>query len=575
MTTRVDKRDYSFRIEHMPHASIGIVYRNHGENKDITLRKVTDQRLIAFNGYARLHKNGDYLWSSTIIDFLSELNERDIKKNLFALAGSFECIIYDRDKIFLISDRFGSKKLFYALHNGTFIFAPDIGIIVDAAIIPKEKDLSATIQFLTSGFFIGDATLDKNIKRFPFGTLFERSLSPSLEDNFTRYWLPDPPIDKLNTIDEDLIRNFTTTAERSITSLVPLSDAILMPLSAGLDSRAIACFLSSNHKDLTGLTYNLHDEVKIAKAVGNQLQFKKHILISKTQIAKSEFREFLYDNIQENYSHSVLNQYFYTYFFKKLLRDQIDYECIYDGIYLGLLFSAPYTYEDFSFDRFQNIYCRGVNALSLFSSCLDAKQISESPRNAYENLISEFGLSDQRDGIKISTLFYLAGRLRRYVAESYHSREDYGYVFKPGFDYDLVDFGYRLGLPIRKGKLYREMYKKVFPDTYQITYKDSYGNRGKTLGEIIKSKYVSSRKKLNTATKGMIPYYSSQTEYFFYHRKELEKLEAYFSNKSYIPEIFSENDLRRLFELTKEKTYLLNFFQRVLMLQSFFKRFNY
>jgi len=577
MVSRIDKLDFSFHIEHMPHASIGIVYRNHGANKDITLRNIQNKRIIAFNGYARLEKGG-YQWSADMVDHLSTLDEVEIKKNLLSLSGSFECIICSHEKFLLISDRFGSKRLFYArLYEENFIFSPEMGMIVNAGIGPKEKDVPSAIQFLTSGFFIGDDTLDKNIKRFPFATVYEQRFHQPYKADFRRYWIPELPISKAKTINGDILSRFTEALDRSITGLLPLSTSIMIPLSGGLDSRAIACFLTSKTppSSLSALTYDMQDEVKVAKLVSEQLQFKKHMTIRKAHLGVSKFREFLFNMIHEHYSHCVLNQYFYTYFFKDILKDQMTYDAIYDGIYLGLLFSAPYTYQDFNHNHFKKIYCRGAETLTKFSSMINTKHIDEASRISYQNVLDNVGVSDQMDGVSKSTLFYIAGRLRRYVSETYHSRENYGYVLKPGFDYDLVDFGYHLDLSVRKGKLYCEMFKNSFPSVFKIKHKDSYGNRERTVYEKLKMKYVSSRIKLNSVSKGRFPYFSYQIEYFFYALKEIDKLRPHFFNESYIPELFSDKDILQLFETAKEKPYLLNFLQRVLMVQSFFKRFDY
>jgi hypothetical protein len=43
-----------------------------------------------------------------------------------------------------------------------------------------------------------------------------------------------------------------------------------------------------------------------------------------------------------------------------------------------------------------------------------------------------------------------------------------------------------------------------------------------------------------------------------------------FYNGSYLPEIFSENQIEQLFQDVSKKQYLLDLFQRVLFLQQFF-----
>ena len=94
--------------------------------------------------------------------------------------------------------------------------------------------------------------------------------------------------------------------------------------------------------------------------------------------------------------------------------------------------------------------------IGFFSKRLNRNDLHRLIEETYEGVQSSFHHSD---GFGRSQKAYFTGRLRRYVLEFLSSKEDYCYVFKPGFDYDLMDFGYSLSLRLRKGLLYRELFK--------------------------------------------------------------------------------------------------------------------
>jgi hypothetical protein len=282
------------------------------------------------------------------------------------------------------------------------------------------------------------------------------------------------------------------------------------------------------------------------------------------------FERELHKLVIEQKLHVVPNQYFYTPLFKKYFQDHPGESAIFDGIYMGILFSAPYTYAAFDFNDFARIYCGGLAWVSRFCRGFDGKKLRGLAERQYEELLS--GFAGRADGVAKSQLFYVSGRLRRYVGESYLARENYCYTFKPGFDYDLMDFGFSLKLPVRKGLLYLEMLRKKFPEVMEIRYKDSYGNRKKTLGEQIVSYYKKMRLKASYGTNGFLKYYPYQADRFFYVTGEIEKYCDIVTKKNYLEELLDESALKELALAVTRKQYLFNFFQRVLFLQAFYAK---
>jgi hypothetical protein len=558
--------DYTVSIVSLKNLSLGLIQRANGNNKDLAFKKAGNC-LICFSGYGKFSGEKKLCWAEEMVERLHTVILKDGPDVLNTIEGSFSCVIVYSDEFIMISDRVGSKSCYSYSDDEMFVFGPSVSGIMDFGLIKRHKNINAVMQVLVSGFFLDDSTLIKNVTRFPAASVLKKKIAIKKPVEIKKYWKMPRQTGEIINLDKDLLNTFKEKLQCSIYELNDLESRSVIPLSGGLDSRTIACFLAKKQK-LRTITYDFGDETVVAANVCKTLQGKAEFFSKKT-IKLKEFREELTRSIREQENHSVTNQYFYAPLFRKYFMDNSDRVAIYDGVYMDILFSAPYTHEIFGFDRFLRTYCGSMELIQNYSWSMKKDNIYERIQTTYNNILKGF---ENSDDVSKSQQIYLSGRLRRYVSETYSSRENYCYVFKPGFDYDLMDFGFSLNLNLRKGLLYTTLLNKEFPDVMKILYKDSYGNRKRTALEKIKSKYSQFRSRLSSVSQGIIKYYPYQADYYFLHEKGMDEFKSLFMGQNYIEEIFNDNEIQEIFNKTKKKQYLLNLFSRVLFLQQFYQR---
>lgn len=544
---------------------LGIAKRSGHENKDLSLKLFENGLAIAISGYARFPKEEQLRWAVDLVEpVVKAFLEHDVAA-LTTLQGCFCLCLIHNCRFLILGDRFGSKNLFYADLASTFVFAPDVRAVLSSSLVPFKRDLEGVKQVLVSGFFLGDRTLVRDIRRFPYGTVLEKRFLPWQQTHQQKYWKPPATEGRENTVISDLAATLYEKGRNAILRLNALENRIAVPLSGGLDSRYIASVLASVRR-ITALTYDMSDETTVAAKVAHVLG-AKHFVFDNTLIEDPSFRQSLNGLISEQRRHTVANQYFYSPLFRNYLENSPD-TGIYDGVYLDILFSAPYTYRSFDPNHCAVIYGGGAQGILLSYSRLLVHSWKQVVLDAYDEWCE--GLHGC-DGVERSQLMYLVGRLRRYVNECAADREQYGYLFRPGFDHELCDFGYGLNLELRKGVVYSNMLRMQFPEVMKIPYKDSYGNRPKTLIEKTQARLYQGRIKLSYASHGLIPFYPYQADLFFYKLGAITDQEYLFTGPSYIDEIVSHDQMKNLYEKCKEKQYMLNLFQRIQFIQGFYR----
>ena len=570
MSKDINLDDFHNEIYFGNHFAIGITQRNSKKNNDLSLRKLNDECIIGFSGYGKFHGESKLSWADEMIDKIIPLVSASKYEKLKLIEGSFLCFIFHDETIFIVSDRIGSKNFYYYNRDNCIVFAPDVGRIISSTFIHKTINNNALNEVLAANFFLEDGTLIKDIKRFPYASILKKNVKIPQNSKLIRYWNFPTEEGTISDLTIDLIKEFERKFKTAIYELLELSTSPIVPLSGGLDSRAIACFIAKE-QIINVLNYSTGDEYKLAQKVCNVLSGKFY-RISNEMLASNYFKQSLIRFVEDQKNHCVLNQYFYAPFFKKYFSEHVKHDAIFDGIYLDILFSAAFTYPEFNFTKFKNVYCQGLWMIEKYLPRINVNDLQSHLSQTYKNIANSIN-SD--DGMALSQLFYVTGRLRRYVNESPITRENYCYVLKPGFNYDLMDFGFGLSLRLRKGLLYRNMLEECFPRVMGVRYKDSYGNRPKILCEKIESLYLKFRLELSLFSQGKIKDLSSQTAYFLWGRKGLEEIINRIPvTQNQLSDIFDEDSLLKIYKAANKKQYMHNFLERVLFIQYFCNKYN-
>jgi asparagine synthase (glutamine-hydrolysing) len=92
---------------------------------------------------------------------------------LESVDGSFAAIVYDKSNqtVHLITDRFGSRRLFWSNFDTKFVWASEIKALLLDTEFNLRIEPVAVDDFLYVGYMLGDRNLIKGIKMVPAATI--------------------------------------------------------------------------------------------------------------------------------------------------------------------------------------------------------------------------------------------------------------------------------------------------------------------------------------------------------------------------------------------------------------------
>lgn len=169
-------------------------------------------------------------WGIKIIDKL---------KGMFA----FGLLDLNKQKLFLMRDRFGIKPLYYSQVNGEFIFASELKAIVKHSAYNYQIDFSSFSDYFTYRYIPSPKTIWQHISKLPPAHYLEYDLSTS-EYRLHEYWrisFSGKSISK-----EELAHQYGKKLEQSIVLHSSADVPIGSFLSGGYDSSSIVYYLSKN-----------------------------------------------------------------------------------------------------------------------------------------------------------------------------------------------------------------------------------------------------------------------------------------------------------------------------------------
>ena len=179
---------------------------------------------------------------------------------LTQLNGMFAFGFWDeKEKTLLIArDRFGQKPIYYAWHEGLFLFASEVRALLASELFPRKADLNGVIGFLAYGAVIGPNTIIKNISLLPQGTgLKVNAVSRKVECS---KWVSSLKSNQSSLL--NLRQTFTKAVARHLIADVPVG----LFLSGGTDSSAIAAAVSrATDNKIKSITVVFPDQEKISE----------------------------------------------------------------------------------------------------------------------------------------------------------------------------------------------------------------------------------------------------------------------------------------------------------------------
>jgi asparagine synthetase B (glutamine-hydrolysing) len=206
-----------------------------------------------------------------------ELYLRDPTETARSLNGTFNLAFYDpqRRVLQLVSDRLGSRPLYYQLHQGTLYFALEQKAILAARGVTPKLDELAVFQLAAFGHQLEDRTIFEGISVMPPGSILTAS---SQGVQIKSYWRPAYRAThqaERDTSQELADRVKVATQRRVADRRAPLG----IFLSGGLDSRCVAGALAATGAPVTAFTFGNETsrDVQFARQIAHKLQFPHRV----------------------------------------------------------------------------------------------------------------------------------------------------------------------------------------------------------------------------------------------------------------------------------------------------------
>ncbi len=180
------------------------------------------------------------LVSSSDTEVLAHLLQRKGIGALSLLKGMFSLAFRDREaeRLILARDPFGKKPLFYAEHNGDFMFASETKALL--GFVDAHVNQEAVTRYFLHEYIPSPDSAWEGITQLPMGHAMEVTREGK---NITKWWKPDfapKHVDSQSSLLERLDTHLQVAVERRLVSDVPVG----LLLSGGLDSTTIGWYMS-------------------------------------------------------------------------------------------------------------------------------------------------------------------------------------------------------------------------------------------------------------------------------------------------------------------------------------------
>jgi asparagine synthetase B (glutamine-hydrolysing) len=198
---------------------------------------------------------------------------------LRGLSGSFALALWDgrRRRCHLVNDRFGLRNVYYAATAERLLFAPQLPALLADARVPRALDPQAAAEFLVFQCVLLDRTLLAAARLLPPASLlvFEPGRGARLERTWELRYRPRPAPPAAHAAAlADALRG-------AVARQAAGPARVALPLSGGLDSRALLAAMPSGRAPLHAVTYGRLgcDDVLVARRLARLTGAVHHTIV--------------------------------------------------------------------------------------------------------------------------------------------------------------------------------------------------------------------------------------------------------------------------------------------------------
>jgi hypothetical protein len=393
-----------------------------------------------------------------------------------SLNGTYTLGIYDKTsrEFILRTDRYSTRLFYYSINRERLVFANDIRFLLRHQSVDREINTDAIYDYINFEFMLCNETMYRSINVFPHG---KELVWDGARVKWKRYWdypdyLPTLPGAKIEDYIEETIIRMRAAVKRRATN----KEKRFITLSSGLDSRAIACFLSEISKEpIACLTLGHSDfhQTKWAKQICLSLG-GNFLLIS---IDSIEYERIVPITAELLSGQVDFNQGFIFWLIEFLHNETIN-AYVFDGQVQDVLFEPLYI----SYERPEE---QGggddLNILSKYYPPIHIDLLKVILRPEWLDNVGSKRAERIRKHLQgkrfenlsaLTQYFYFTSRGQRYVWGATSLEYAISNIGFPGMDYDLFDWGMECPIEVRKpdAPLYRSVLCKAFPSIASIPW---------------------------------------------------------------------------------------------------------
>lgn len=237
-------------VERLPSAAVGTV-SHHVHDRAIMMRAEEDGTICAWIGTPTNRSDTKIELGRLIHQIVNGVYER-----LWILESRFAACIYDLDSrtTWIISDRFGHCPVYYAILNGSLVFSTKLFSLARCGALPPRLERSAVRALFAFEYVTGDKTIIEGIKLLAPATVlrFRRNSC-----NFTSYQRAIRHVSVAHRSRRDAADELYGCLYRSVGTVIRHHPRVLIPLSGGMDSRALLHCALEHAADIRTATFGV------------------------------------------------------------------------------------------------------------------------------------------------------------------------------------------------------------------------------------------------------------------------------------------------------------------------------
>lgn len=401
-------------------------------------------------------------------------------KYIGTLNGEYLIIIHDdeKKKLFIINDRFGLNKLYYLRRKNSLSISSRL---LNLMCLHEKDNIreQSLIEYLYFGYISENHTFYNDIYQINQASIIEIAYHNKISFVQKPYWSYLYTNEYKNENTEELIDELYRLWQQSVKRRISQNDKIILPLSGGLDSRAILASIIEQTSTTNLVTCTFGEKLSWDYQIGTKVAKKFGIKNINLDVEKYQYEEQF--NISFDDSDGMVDATPYLPILE--YKDLLQYSNTIISGYIGDFIMGSHMFKELNY-LISDYHSGSIDINSHFlkiNALNDLEKLKEifnkSVFHKIENPI-DIALSSFSENTNLSDIYFLHFLNNHVYNYSYYNvfrfRDDFNYL-SPFLDYDLIDFMCKIPHNLRYNqKLYRLMLIRKYPDFYKIPCKNMY-----------------------------------------------------------------------------------------------------